>query len=93
MSTENYNYRFTWFRNKLDEYVRSSKSMDEYTFRSAYEHDQSTVPFNYTLLSDIPGLYRSRLARDIKIKNLLYKMHKNNEIWLDEDRMWHRKEL
>lgn len=27
-----------------------------------------------------------------KIKNLLYKMHKNNEIWLDEDRMWHRKE-
>ena len=19
-------------------------------------------------------------------------MHKNNEIWLDEDRMWHRKE-
>ena len=27
-----------------------------------------------------------------KIKNLLYKMHKNDEIWLDEDRMWHRKE-
>ena len=26
-----------------------------------------------------------------KIKNLLYKMHKNDEIWLDEDRMWHRK--
>ena len=26
------------------------------------------------------------------IKNLLYKMHKNDEIWLDEDRMWHRKE-
>ena len=66
MSAENYNYRFSWFSKKLDEYVRSSKSMDEYTFRSAYEHDQSTVPFNYTLLSDIPGLYRSRLARDIK---------------------------
>ena len=66
MSAENYNYRFTWFSKKLDEYVRSSKSMDEYTFRSAYEHDQGTVPFNYTLLSDIPGLYRSRLARDIK---------------------------
>ena len=28
-----------------------------------------------------------------KIKNLLYKMHKNDEIWLDEDRMWHRKEF
>ena len=27
-----------------------------------------------------------------KIKNLLYKMHKNDEIWLDGDRMWHRKE-
>jgi len=27
-----------------------------------------------------------------KIKNLLYKMHKNDEIWLDKDRMWHRKE-
>ena len=27
-----------------------------------------------------------------KIKNLLYKMHKNDEIWLDENRMWHRKE-
>ena len=27
-----------------------------------------------------------------KIKNLLYKIHKNDEIWLDEDRMWHRKE-
>ena len=27
-----------------------------------------------------------------KIKNLLYKMHRNDEIWLDEDRMWHRKE-
>ena len=27
-----------------------------------------------------------------KIKNLLYKMHKNDEIWLDEDRMWHQKE-
>jgi len=27
-----------------------------------------------------------------KIKNLLYKMHKSDEIWLDEDRMWHRKE-
>ena len=26
-----------------------------------------------------------------KIKNLLYKMHKNDEIRLDEDRMWHRK--
>ena len=65
MSTENYNYRFTWFSNKLDEYVRSSKSMDEFTFRNAYEHDQSSFPFNYTLISDIPGLYRSRLARDI----------------------------
>ena len=27
-----------------------------------------------------------------KIKNLLYKMHKSDQIWLDEDRMWHRKE-
>ena len=27
-----------------------------------------------------------------KIKNLLYKMHKSDEIWLDEDRMWHRNE-
>ena len=27
-----------------------------------------------------------------KIKNLLYKMHKHGEIWLDKDRNWHRKE-
>jgi len=34
----------------------------------------------------------SRKKKMDKIKNLLYKMHKNDEIWLDEDRMWHRKE-
>jgi ATP-dependent DNA helicase RecG len=27
-----------------------------------------------------------------KIKNLLYKMHKLDEIWLDENRKWRRKE-
>ena len=25
-----------------------------------------------------------------KIKNLLYKMHKNSVIWLDEERKWHK---
>ena len=24
-----------------------------------------------------------------KIKNLLYKMHKQNALWIDENRMWH----
>ena len=51
----------------------------------------SRKQINELLWSKLPVDYteEQKLA---KIKNLLYKMHKHDEIWLDEDRMWRRRE-
>lgn len=58
--------QFPKYHAKLDEYVRSSKIMDEKTFRRTYEKDQGTLPFNVIQLAQIPvSLYRSRLERKV----------------------------
>jgi ATP-dependent DNA helicase RecG len=51
----------------------------------------SRKQINELLWNKLPVDFTEEQKMD-KIKNLLYKMHKNDEIWLDEDRMWHRKE-
>ena len=51
----------------------------------------SRKQINELLWNKLPVDYTEE-QKMAKIKNLLYKMHKNDEIWLDADRMWHRKE-
>ena len=78
----------------------------EYTLKKGF-NDAECQEWILKALKDHKGLSRkqinellwNKLSMDFteeqkmaKIKNLLYKMHKNDEIWLDEDRMWHRKE-
>ena len=64
-----------------------------YPFMSCfiYEFGASRKQINELLWNKLPIDYTED-QKMFKIKNLLYKMHKNGEIWLDEDRMWHKKE-
>lgn len=64
--------------------------MDIYEiFRNLHYHHENEVV--ELLWNKLPLDYTEEQKLS-KIKNLLYKMHKSDEIWLDEDRMWHRKE-
>ena len=57
---------FPKYHSKLDEYVRSAKTMDEQAFRSNFENDKGTLPLCFIQLTGIPiNLYRSRLERKV----------------------------
>ena len=57
---------FPKYHSKLDEYVRSAKTMDEQDFRSNFENDKGTLPLCFIQLTGIPiNLYRSRLERKV----------------------------
>lgn len=51
---------FPKYHSKLDEYVRSAKTMDEQAFRSNFENDKGTLPLCFIQLTGIPiNLYRA----------------------------------
>ena len=86
--------------------AKATNTQVEYTLRKGF-NDAECLEWIKKALNDHKVLSRKQInellwnklpvdfteeQKMAKIKNLLYKMHKNDEIWLDEDRMWHRKE-